>query len=95
MLLDQAVEQWLHAGAPYLREHERLEVAQPVFDRRGVDRNRLRSDSVGQRIMPGVTHRRQADLAGAFQHQEHATAHHIAQCAIGLAPLPGLTEPGG
>src|SRR5438445_5784530 len=41
--------QWLHAGAPYLREHERLEVAQPVFDRRGVDRNRLRSDSVDRK----------------------------------------------
>jgi hypothetical protein len=48
MLLHEAVEQRLPAGAPHLLEHERLEVVQTVFNRRGVNRNRLRSGSLGQ-----------------------------------------------
>jgi hypothetical protein len=95
MLFHQAVEQWLPAGAPYLLEHQRLGSAQPGFDRRGVNQDRLWPGSVCQRIMPDVTHRRQADLASSLQHQKQATAHHVAEGAIRLAPLPSFTKPDG
>jgi hypothetical protein len=55
---------------------------------------RLRPGSVCQRIMPHVTHRRQGDLPCPFQHQEQAPTHHVAQRAVGLAPLPGLSQHG-
>ena len=41
--------------------------------------------------MPHIADRRQRDLAGSLQHQQQAPAHHIAQGAIGLLPLPGFT----
>ena len=77
--------------APHRFELQRLEVAQAAFDGGGIDWRHLRLGSVCQRIMPHVTHRRQRDLASPIQHQQHAAAHHVAQRAIGLAPLPGFT----
>ena len=94
MFLQQAVPQRLFPGATNQFELQRLEVAQTAFDGCGIDPRRLRSGSVGQRVMPHVTHRRQLDLAGTVQHQQQAAAHHVAQRAIGLAPLPGFTELG-
>ena len=44
--------------------------------------------------MPHVTHGRQLNLARAVQHKQQTAAHHVAQRAIGLAPLPGFTELG-
>jgi hypothetical protein len=58
VLLHQAVKQWFFAGAPNLLKLQRLEVAQPVFYGRSIDPRRLRPDSLCQRIMPHVTHRR-------------------------------------
>jgi hypothetical protein len=34
-------------------------------------------------------------MAGAVQQEQHAAAHHVAQRAVGLSPLPGLAELGG
>ena len=94
MFLQQTVPQRLFLGATNQFELQWLEVAQTAFDGRGIDPCRLRSGSVGQRVMPHVTHWRQLDLAGTVQHEQQAAAHHIAQCSIGLAPLPGFTELG-
>jgi len=65
-------------NAPHLLKLQRLKVAQPVFYGCGIDLRRLRPGSLGQWIIPHVTHRRQGDLAGPRQHQEQATAHHFA-----------------
>ena len=63
-----------------------------IFEGSLIDQHRLRPGSVCQRIMPHVTNRWQRDLAGSLQHQQHATAHHVAQRAIRLTPLPGFTD---
>ncbi len=94
MFLHQAVEQRLLRSAPHLLELQRLQFAQPIFDGSGVDQHRPRTGTPGQRIMAHVTHRRQLDLPGPLQHQQHASAHHVAQRAIRLAPLPGFTQSG-
>jgi hypothetical protein len=78
-------------AAEILIELERLKFAQRTFDLSLIDQHRLRSGSMRQRIMPHVTDRRQRDLAGPFQHQQHAAAHHVTQRAIRLLPLPGFT----
>src|SRR6476646_6311576 len=49
VLFHQAVKQRLLGGAPNLLELQRLEMAQPVFYKRGVDPRRLRPDSLRQR----------------------------------------------
>jgi hypothetical protein len=94
MFLQQTVPQRFFPGAPHQLELQRLEVAQTVLNGRGINPHRLWPGPVGQRVMPHITHRRQLDLAGTFQHQQQAAAHHVAQRAIGLAPLPGFTELG-
>ena len=37
-------------------------------------------------------HRRQLDLARTVKHQQQSAAHHIAQRAVGLLPLPGFAQ---
>ena len=37
-------------------------------------------------------HRRQLDLARTMEHQQQSAAHHVAQRAVGLLPLPGFTQ---
>ena len=92
MFLHQAVEQRLLRGAPHRLELERLQFAQSIFDRSLIDQHRLRPGSVRQRIMPHITDRRQRDLARPLQHQQQAPAHHVAQGAVRLPPLPGFTN---
>jgi hypothetical protein len=91
MFLHQAVEQRLLRGSSHRLELEWLQFAQRIFDGSLIDQHRLRPGSVRQRIMPHVTDRRQRDLAGPLQHQQHPTAHHVAQRTIRLPPLPGFT----
>jgi len=78
MFLHQAVEERLVGGTPHLFELKWLEIPQPVFDRHLVYLDQGRAASMRQRIMPSVTHWRQRDLTGPFQHQQHAPAHHVA-----------------
>ena len=91
MFLHQAVEQRLLSGSPHLLELERLQFAQRIFDGSLIDQHRFRPGSLCQRVMPHITDRRQRDLTGSLQHQQHAAAHHVTQRAICLPPLPGFT----
>jgi hypothetical protein len=90
MFLHQTVEQRLLRGAAHLLELERLKFVQRIFDGSLIDQHRFRPGSLGQRIMPHITDRRQRDLPSPLQHQQHAAAYHVAQRAIRLAPLPGF-----
>jgi len=92
MLFHQTVKQWLISGAAHLLKPEWTEVVQPVFDGCGVDWHHCWPHSPGQRIVPHVADGRQCDLAGSFEHQQHASAHHVAQGAVRLPPLPLFTQ---
>ena len=61
-------------------------------DRRRVDQHRRGSGALEKRVGRFEADGRQFDLAGAVQHQQQAAANHIAQRAVGLFPLPCLTE---
>src|SRR6185369_7206913 len=63
MLLHQAVEQGLIGGATHLLELDGLEISQSAGYGRSIHPNWRRSRSVGQRVVPNVTHRRKHDLA--------------------------------
>ena len=45
-----------------------------------------------QRVVRHDLHCRQFDMSGTVEHQQQATANHIAQRAVGLLPLPGFTQ---
>ncbi len=92
MLFHQAVEQRLIPAAAHLSELDGLDLVETTLDRRRVDRHRRGSRSPCQRIVRHALHRRQLDLAGAVQHQQHAATHHIAQGAVGLLPLPLVAQ---
>ena len=55
-------------------------------------RNGLRFLSPHKRIERDLTNRGQFDLARAMQHQQKTAADHIAQCAVGLLPVPRFAE---
>src|SRR5579872_1571553 len=95
MLLDQTVEQRLVGAAANLLKLNRTKFAQPRGNRCLVQQDRRRARTPRQRIVPLVNHRRQIDLAGSLQHQQQTATDHVAQCAIGLPPLPGFAQLGG
>jgi hypothetical protein len=45
-------------------------------------------DSIAHRAL----HRRQLNLARTMEHQQQSAAHHVAQRAVGLLPLPCFAE---
>ena len=92
MFFHQAVEQRLIGSAPHLLELDRADVLQLGFDRRLVQQDRRRARALRQRVVPLVGDWRQCDLAGTLQHQQQAAAHHVAQRAIALPPIPGFAQ---
>ena len=90
MLLHQAVEQRLLRVRRTCSNSSGCSLRNAIFDGSLIDQHRLRPGSVCQRIMPHITDRRQRDLPGPLQHQQHAAAYHVAQRAIRLPPLPGF-----
>ena len=93
MLFHQAVEQRLIGSAPHLLELDRADVLQLGFDRRLVQQDWRRPRALRQWVVTLVGDWRQCDLTGTLQHQQQAAAHHVAQCAITLPPVPGLAQP--
>ena len=51
-----------------------------------------RPRALRQWVVTLVSDRRQRDLTRAIQQQQHPPAHHIAQSAIGLSPIPCLAQ---
>jgi hypothetical protein len=92
MLFHQAVEQRLISSAPHLLEFDRADVVQLGFDRRLVQQDWRRARALRQWVVTFVGDRRQCDLTGSLQHQQEAAAHHVAQFAITLPPVPVLAQ---
>jgi hypothetical protein len=92
VLFHQSVEERLAICPPHLLDLHRTEFLQTTVEGSSVDGHRRRSLAPSQRVMRHEPHRRQFDLPGTVQRQQQATAHHIAQRAVGLLPLPGFAQ---
>src|SRR3984893_18460010 len=88
MLLHQTVEQRLVAGSSHLLQLDGLELFERSGDRRHVDEHRCGSGAPDKGVECLEADGWQFDLAGPVEHEQSATAHHIAQSAVSLFPLP-------
>lgn len=93
VLLDQAVEQPLLTAPPHLPKLQRAKLCELTTHRSRAHGHRRRRPTLDQRVAGPPTHRRQLDVTGPVKRQHQATADHVAQGAVGLTPVPGLTQP--
>jgi len=92
VLLEQPVEQRLLGRAAHLAQLQHTECAQRRDQRRLVGRDRRGLLALDQVVAADLAHRRQLDQAATVQHQHQAAADHVPRRAVGLHPVPGLTE---
>ena len=94
--LDQPVEQALFVRAPDLANHQRLQRPQRTSQRTLVhEKVRGRLGPPRQRVRGRKLPRRQFDVPGTVQGQHQTPADHVAPRAIGLSPVPRLTDQHG
>jgi hypothetical protein len=91
-MLHQAIEQRLFRRASNLHKLKRGDAVKWPAHRTVVGDHRLRLLPLRDSIAHHALHRRQLDLARTMQHQKQSAAHHIAQRAVGLLPLPGFAQ---
>ena len=90
--LDQSVEELLFGGAPHLADLERTELLESAVDRRLVHVDRRRTRPASDVVRRSPANFRELDVPRAVKLQHQAATDHVAQRAIGLAPIPRLAQ---
>src|SRR5262249_7042821 len=88
VLLEQAVEQPLLGSAPDLSKLQGPDPVDTAFEQSRIDLCRSRTCAPYERVGGHESHGWQLNLASTLEHEQQAAAHHVAQRAVGLFPLP-------
>jgi len=92
VVLDQTVEQFLIRTPSHLTKLKRPEVEQFSGQKSFIKLYFLGFPAIHKRIAGKALFFRQPDVSGTMQFKHHPPADHIAQCTVGLDPVPCLAQ---
>src|SRR5437762_13460795 len=92
VIVDQAVEKRLLGRAPHQAKFQWLKFRKLPLNGRGVQEPGLRWSSAQGVVGHHTPGRRKGDVAGALEREHEPTGQHARWNAIGLSPVPGLTQ---
>lgn len=89
---DEVIEESFQRRAANRHQFDGAQGAKRLFQRRAVHCHRRRPAASDGIIRRALADRWQADVLGPVQDEQQAAADHVAQCAIGLTPVPVFAQ---